>query len=273
MNRTQTFLLILLVLMAILAMIGFDYYDGVCDCHCDYQAFHRENWGLLCRLIGEPAGIIGLASVFMGAFGFVLISGQMTQANEAIRLSEEANRVARDASRAAKRSARQAKRSVDAYMANERGRLSLYGQTMETSILTRVTFSFKNTGKRQILLRNSAFYLLVLHEAPRNEWSEHLTIDDCATWRTVEPDKQVTTGEELCKVRLIDRKAVDLTREEQKEYRAFKLFLFVRGWIQYEDSFGQLWQMDVAMNLHPDHQAFIPTEHPELNRERMIQSS
>lgn len=253
----------LLVFMAVVVVCSWWYYDGHCDCHCSAQSEHVRNLGVLCRIMWEPAGVIGLVSVFMGLVGFILISGQMGQA-------EAANKVAQEAADAAKESAKQAKRSVDSYMANERGRITLVKAPMEHRELHNLRLGFFNSGKNSIFLEDSAFYVQVLDEKPLNRWIDHIPVSNRARSITVEPADEINTGDDLSKIQLYGRAVSILSDDEIELYRKDRLFVFIRGWIRYRDSFDRLWQLDVALNLHPAHGKFIREEHTELNRDRKL---
>lgn len=97
--------------VVVIAVGSWAYYGYQCDCHCYAQKEYSERWGWPCQLIGNPNNFltfIGLVGVFLG---FLFVSGQMAQTDEAIKLAKDANL--------------QTEKSVNAFIESERGTIRI----------------------------------------------------------------------------------------------------------------------------------------------------
>lgn len=135
-------ILAVLVVLAVAAWTGYNYY---CHCHCYAQKEYSERWGWPCQLVGNPANMLTLFGVIGVGLGFLFISGQMAQTDQAIKLASDANE--------------HTKQSVDAYVGAERG-MVYYDRSRIAVDLSTIETSFKNIGRGPLfVLRSASTYL------------------------------------------------------------------------------------------------------------------
>ncbi len=237
--------------------IALGYISGGCThAQIGFRAFGDETQltseqvGFWCRLITDPTAFFTALTSIIGLGGFAFLYTQLKEV--------------RKTNATATTQAEAAKEMVEVQIAGQRGKLALLEIDAHDRFQPKIRFI--NIGMTAVVHIDSVLYGRIVSSLPGSEATPHEKVDNNENHCVIKPNEVISTYGKLHGVELTKPYMEPKGDDEMAIIKGSK-FLWVRGWIIYDDVFGDRHRLNFAALWNKESRNYTMSGYRAYNQE------